>query len=106
MPGAAFTYDPFSVEAMTEPLAQYSVLRKLPGPYRLDRYHAWALSRFADVWEVFTDLENFSIVEGPIFDVRVIAELSLSYRASRSTPGSWPILRRQKGLNRVPVTRC
>jgi len=73
MSRAAFAYDPFSVEAMTDPLAQYSVLRKLPGPYRLERYHAWALSRFADVWEVFIDLENFSIIEGPIFDVDVIA---------------------------------
>ncbi len=73
MSGTAFRYDPFSIEAMTDPLPLYSVLRKLRGPYRLERYHAWALSRFADVWEVFTDLENFSIFEGPIFDVNVIA---------------------------------
>jgi cytochrome P450 len=73
MPSTAFTYDPFSIEAMTDPLPLYSVLRELRGPYRLERYHAWALSRFADVWDVFTDLENFSIIEGPIFDVNVIA---------------------------------
>jgi cytochrome P450 len=72
MSSAAFTYDPFSVEAMTDPLPLYTVLRQMGEPYRLERYHAWALSRFADVWEVFTDLENFSIVEGPIFDVEVI----------------------------------
>jgi cytochrome P450 len=73
MASAGFTYDPFSIEAMTDPLPLYSVLRRLSGPYRLERYHAWALSRFADVWEVFTDLENFSILEGPIFDVAVVA---------------------------------
>ncbi len=73
MPNTAFAYDPFSIEAMTDPLPLYAVLRKRGGPYRLEPYHAWALSRFADVWDVFTDLENFSILEGPIFDVNVIA---------------------------------
>jgi cytochrome P450 len=73
MSDTAFTYDPFSIEAMSDPLPLYSVLRDVGGPYRLERYHAWALSRFADVWDVFTDLENFSIIEGPIFDVSVIA---------------------------------
>jgi cytochrome P450 len=66
-------YDPFSIEAMTDPLPLYASLRRLGGPYRLDRYNAWALSRFADVWDVFTDLDDFSIVEGPIFDVKVLS---------------------------------
>jgi cytochrome P450 len=73
MPDADVVYDPFSIEAMTDPLPLYASLRRRSGPYRLDRYNAWALSRFADVWEVFTDLDDFSIVEGPIFDVNVVA---------------------------------
>jgi cytochrome P450 len=73
MADADVVYDPFSIEAMTDPLPLYASLRSRSGPYRLDRYNAWALSRFADVWDVFTDLDDFSIVEGPIFDVNVLA---------------------------------
>jgi cytochrome P450 len=73
MPGGELVYDPFSIEAMTDPMPLYAALRERDGPYRLDRYHAWAIPRFADVWDVFTDLENFSILDGPIFDVNVIS---------------------------------
>jgi cytochrome P450 len=73
MPDAEVVYDPFSIEAMTDPLPLYASLRKRGGPYRLDQYNAWALSQFADVWDVFTDLDDFSIVDGPIFDVNVLA---------------------------------
>jgi cytochrome P450 len=73
MADADVQYDPFSIEAMTDPLPLYASLRRRDGPYRLDRYNAWALSRFADVWEVFTDLDDFSIVDGPIFDANVLA---------------------------------
>ncbi|MDA8044929.1 MAG: cytochrome P450 [Actinomycetota bacterium] len=61
-------YDPYSVEAMADPLPIYARLRAWPGPYRLERYGAWALARFADVWEVFSDMEDFSIADGPIFE--------------------------------------
>jgi cytochrome P450 len=73
MTNTGFAYDPFSIEAMSDPLPLYAVLRQLEGPYRLEPYHAWALSRFAEVWDVFTDLESFSIIDGPIFDATVIA---------------------------------
>jgi cytochrome P450 len=73
MPDSEAVYDPFSIEAMTDPLPLYASLRNRGGPYRLDQYNAWALSRFEDVWDVFTDLDDFSILEGPIFDVNVIA---------------------------------
>jgi cytochrome P450 len=78
MPDADVVYDPFSIEAMTEPLPLYASLRRRGGPYRLDKYNAWALSRFTDVWEVFADLVDFSIVDGPIFDVNVLATAHLS----------------------------
>ncbi len=34
----------------------------------LEQYDTWALSRFAEVWEVLEDRERFSIVEGPVFN--------------------------------------
>lgn len=61
-------YDPYSDEAMADPLPIYARLREWPGPYRLERYRSWALARFADVWEVLADMEDFSILGGPIFE--------------------------------------
>ncbi|HEY2301993.1 MAG TPA: cytochrome P450 [Acidimicrobiales bacterium] len=60
-------YDPFSMAAMSDPLPIYRRLRDHHPVYRLDRYSGWALSRFADVWEVEHDTEHFSIADGPIF---------------------------------------
>jgi cytochrome P450 len=63
----AVEYDPFSMAAMTDPYPLYRRLRDHDPVYRLDRYHGWALSRFAEVWEVEHDTEHFSIADGPIF---------------------------------------
>jgi cytochrome P450 len=60
-------YDPFSPEAMTDPYPLYRELREQAPVHRLEQYDAWALSRFAEVWEVLEDRERFSIVEGPVF---------------------------------------
>src|SRR5712671_5486401 len=63
----ALDYDPFSMAAMSDPLPIYRRLRDHQPFYRLDRYNGWALSRFADVWDVEHDTEHFSIADGPIF---------------------------------------
>jgi cytochrome P450 len=60
-------YDPFSVEAMTDPHPIYRRLRDESPVHHLPQYDAWALSRFADCWQVLQDREHFSIVEGPVF---------------------------------------
>jgi cytochrome P450 len=65
--GVVLAYDPFSLEAMTDPYPVYRELRRSAPVYRLEQYDTWALSRFADVWEVLEDRGRFSIVEGPIF---------------------------------------
>jgi cytochrome P450 len=61
-------YDPFSPEAMTDPYPLYRELRDEAPVYRMERYDAWALARFDEVWEVLEDRERFSIVEGPVFN--------------------------------------
>jgi cytochrome P450 len=64
---AVFTYDPFSVAAMSEPLEQYRVLRDEHPMYRLDAYGAWAVSRFEDVYAVLSDTEGrFTGAEGTL----------------------------------------
>jgi hypothetical protein len=60
-------YDPFSVDAMSDPFPLYRQLRALGPVYRLEQYDAWALPRFEEVWQVAQDRDNFSIVEGPVF---------------------------------------
>ncbi len=69
-----FQYDPFSPEALVDPYAFYPVLRREHPVYRLEAYHAWALSRFEDCWRVLQDHEGFSIVEGPVFSPKSLAE--------------------------------
>ncbi len=83
---ADIDYDPFSVRAMADPGPIYARLRARPGPYRLERYGAWALSRFADVWEVFSDMEDFSILGGPIFD-----RAALERGGPTSAPAAGPL---------------
>ncbi|MEO5842250.1 MAG: cytochrome P450 [Acidimicrobiales bacterium] len=60
-------YDPFAVDAMSDPFPLYRQLRALGPVYRLEQYDAWALPRFEEVWQVAQDRDNFSIVEGPVF---------------------------------------
>lgn len=62
----SFSYDPFSIEAMTSPHSFYGTLRDQHPAYYMPQYDAWAISRFADVWDGFLDSTHFSEVEGQI----------------------------------------
>jgi cytochrome P450 len=66
-PDAKHEYDPFSMAAMTDPHPIYRRLRRAGPVHRLERYDAWALPRFAEVWDVGQDTDHFSIADGPIF---------------------------------------
>lgn len=44
-------YDPYSDEAMRDPFPLYKALRSEGGPHYIEKYDAWALARFEDVWE-------------------------------------------------------
>jgi cytochrome P450 len=81
-------YDPFSMEAMSDPLPIYRQLRDHHPVYRLEQYGAWALARFDDVWHVDQDSEHFSILEGPIFDRDAITG---SNAGVAPTPPSGPV---------------
>lgn len=43
-------YDPFSDAAMRDPRGIYEELRKRDGPYFIEKYNAWALVHFEDIW--------------------------------------------------------
>jgi cytochrome P450 len=47
-----FSYDPFDPTVMADPLRYYRVLREHYPVYYLDKWDTFALSRFADIWDV------------------------------------------------------
>ena len=47
-----FTYDPFDPAVMADPLPFYRVLRDRHPVYYLEKWDTYALSRFADIWNV------------------------------------------------------
>jgi cytochrome P450 len=44
-------YDPFSEAAMRNPFPLYAAMRAEGKPHYIEKYDAWALARFEDVWE-------------------------------------------------------
>ena len=54
-------YDPYSEEALRDPHAIYKQLRAEKPAYYLEKYDAWALSRFEDVWNASLDTESYSV---------------------------------------------
>lgn len=51
-------YDPFSDQAMRDPFPLYAAMRAKGGPHYIEKYDAWALTRFEDVWEASTHHEH------------------------------------------------
>jgi cytochrome P450 len=51
-------YDPYSDEAMRDPTELYRRMRAEGGPHYLEKYNAWALTRFDDVWKASTTFEK------------------------------------------------
>ena len=47
-----FSYDPFDPAVMADPLPYYRVLREHDPVYYLPQWDTFALSRFADIWDV------------------------------------------------------
>jgi cytochrome P450 len=57
-------YDPYSVEAMTEPQRLYALLRAHDPVHALPQYDAWALASFDAVWQACSDTASFSVRRG------------------------------------------
>ena len=56
-------YDPFSAQVMEDPYPVYKQLRAEAPVYKLEKYDAWALSRFEDVWTLSSD-PRLSVASG------------------------------------------
>jgi cytochrome P450 len=57
-------YDPFAESVRNDPLPWYRRLRDEAPAYYMERYDAWALSRFEDIWEASADTERYSAAKG------------------------------------------
>ena len=56
-------YDPYSEAIMTDPYPVYRQLRDEDPAHYLEKYDAWALSRFTDIWDASSD-DAFSAARG------------------------------------------
>jgi cytochrome P450 len=57
-------YDPFSEEVIQNPHPIYARLREEAPCYHLEKWDAYALSRFEDIWEASMDADNYSAARG------------------------------------------
>jgi cytochrome P450 len=53
-------YDPYMPEIMTDPYPVYARMRRERPVYRVERFNAWALALFEDIWEASQDAEHFT----------------------------------------------
>ena len=84
---AVLDYDPFSLEAMTNPQPLYRRLRDEAPIYKLPQYNAWAVSRFEDVWALFRERTRFTEAEGQVFARELLeAPLGETPPAPKLTP--------------------
>jgi cytochrome P450 len=59
-----FHFDPFGAEEKANPLPFHKVLRDEFPAYFIEEYDTWAISRFADVWDLLNDSERITTTEG------------------------------------------
>ena len=57
-------YDPFSAEVLDDPYPVYQRLREESPVHHLEKYDAYALSRFEDIWQVSSDGLNYTVTRG------------------------------------------
>ena len=70
-----FSYDPFDPAVMADPLPYYRVLRDEHPVYYVDKWDTYALSRFADIWQVLEINDGtFVASEGTLPAATVLAD--------------------------------
>ena len=78
-------YDPYSEEALRDPYAIYKRLRAEKPAYYIEKYDAWALSRFEDIWKASLDMKSYSVAAAGASTLAKPIWIS----ASTSTMGQW-----------------
>ncbi len=57
-------FDPYSEEALVDPLPLYARLRDEAPCYFIEKRNTWALSRFQDIWDAHQDQEHYTATLG------------------------------------------
>ena len=57
-------YNPFNEQLWQDPWSVYKTLRNEDPVYYIEELDAWALTRFADIWNASMDRENFTATHG------------------------------------------
>jgi cytochrome P450 len=57
-------YDPYLPEVLQDPYPLYARLRREQPVYYLERFDAWALALFQDIWEASQDAQHYSTCNG------------------------------------------
>ena len=57
-------YDPFAEEVIADPQPVYARLREEAPVYHVEKWDAYALSRFEDIWTASMDAKNYSVAKG------------------------------------------
>lgn len=87
-------YDPYSDEAMLDPHRLYAQLRAEDPVHHLPEYHAWALSRFDDVWQACADTDAFSVARGQTPNQVLLGEPALNLTFPELDPPEHRLRRR------------
>ena len=58
------SYDPFATEMIEDPYPTYRRLRRESPVHYLEKYDAWALARFEDIWGASMDAEHLTSTQG------------------------------------------
>jgi cytochrome P450 len=57
-------YDPFAEAVIEDPQPVYARLREEAPVYHIEKWDAYALSRFEDIWTASMDAKNYSVAKG------------------------------------------
>ena len=79
-----FSYDPFDPVVMADPRPYYRVLRDDYPVYYIDKWDTFALSRFADIWQVLeSNNGTFVASEGTLPAATVLAAQTMDRSRTR-----------------------
>ena len=79
-------YDPYMPEIMDNPHEIYAQLRAEAPVYHIERFDAWALALFDDIWTASSDDVHYSVARSTATRAFLEGEISTSEALSNTDP--------------------
>ena len=86
-------YDPFSAEVIEDPYPTYRRLRDESPVHYLEKYDAWALARFDDIWNASMDAVHLTSTKGTTWAYIVPKSIPVLPNINHMDPPEQKILR-------------